>query len=536
MNSTTLRIQTEDFSVDEILNYYPVGDPPRRFFGLFDTELDNVRSRMRIGESYVKAVIVEGFYGMGKTLLVRRALLYAFRNHPDVMPIYIPFRKLALTREEELLNLAKSLNVKISGRNILPYALLKWFELHKEFLGSYGWSEGKTVTEVLKSREEVLKTIIQTAPTTFKNLIKTVNDLGFVPVVVLDEFEAFLLRGTRRYVLTAFEDAPSVMVDDVIVRLYEWFANPPNIYGVLVILTAIKMDESWVKETLKELATYPEDGTLITLLHHLRVEEKDYRRVTEGRTIDERLREAEILSKSYAGRFVLSDPAVRQRIMNYAVELKYKAGDYKELAKQVSIEPVVEEIFNYFEVMSLSMRTYVNILNQLRSAGVKRFDYEALSKVFSSGIDKCYELDTKLKNEKRIPSHAKWLKRTCGLLEHGLIALPVDVLPRPTIPPGDELKNFYDVVVKSLCTIFEIHPNKCQPWNPDAINKIRERLNSIRLQWQVVKMITTRKGSSIYVVDEAFIRWLLKDPYDLIGNEINIEEYVIQNIKKEKKE
>jgi len=536
MNNTRLYIQAEDFSADEVLNYNLVGDQSGRFYGLFTKELERAQERAKSGESYVKVLIVEGFYGMGKTLVTRRALLHAARNHPEVLPIYIPLRKFALTREEELLNIAKSLNVKVSGRNILPYALLKWFELHKEFLGSYMWSVGKTITDVAKSREEALIAVIQFGPTTLKDLIKTVNDLGFVPLVVIDELEAFLLRDTRRIVLTAFEDAPSVMVSDVIIRLYEWFTNPPGLYGLLIISTAIKMDESWVEQALKELAVYPKDGTLERLLHYLQVEDSDYKRVIENPTEEGRLKEAERLVKAYVGKFVLTNPAVRQRIANYIVELKYKAGDYEELAKRAGIEPVIKEVFNYFEVINLSMRTYVNILNRLKGVGAERFDYNALSKIFGDSVYKCYALDTELKSEKIIPSHAKWLRRTCGLLEYGLIALPIDILPLTSIPPGNELKSFYENFLKSLCWIFEVHSGECHPWNLNAVSKIRERLNSIRLQWQVVKLVTTRKGSVIYAVDEAFVRWLLEDPYDSIGNKIDIKEYVVRNIKREKKE
>jgi len=534
VTTTPIYTEAEKFAPDELLKYEPVGEAPKKFLNSFENELKNIIERAKTREGYIDVLIVEGFYGMGKTLLARRALLFAFRTHFQVLPIYIPLRKLARTPVDELRKVAEELDLKFNELTPLTVSLVKWYRDGREFLGEYGWNLGKTVDGVEKERVTALKSVLSENPETLVDLLKAVNESGFVPVMAVDELEALILRDTRREPLISGGDKPErgltkLLTRDVFNNMYN-LLNSREASGLLIITSAVKMNEEWIRIALREYAIYREP-VLAGLLTDIGVEDRELTRIS-SLDPEQALGEVETVTKKYIGRFPLSNPAVRQRLGNRVVELSYTAGDYEELAKRFGVNPVVPDILKYFAAIKLSIRTYLNILKSMRSLGVNQLDYNALARVFGARIEKCYDLDTQLKSEKVIPSHTKWLTRTCKLLEYGIVALPTDIIPTTEIQPGEELKKWYEDLVKNLCNVFEVRL-QCTPWNYSAIRRIQDRMKSLQLNWGVVKYVVAR-GTGLYAIDEAFIRWILDDPYDLVGNVIDIREYV-ESIVRERK-
>jgi len=151
--------------------------------------MKNVLERMIEGtERLVKgyrtfyAIYVEGLYGSGKTLLMRKYCSEILRRFSEVIPIYF----------------------YLGEQDFLPFTVLeryyndvKYFvEKHKISSSIVGTPElWKDRVGILRKAIDETKALEQDELEKFFNVLRKINEEGYYPVVVFDEFERVLLTG-----------------------------------------------------------------------------------------------------------------------------------------------------------------------------------------------------------------------------------------------------------------------------------------------------------------------------------------------------
>ena len=512
--------------------YKVIGAQPSRFDSIFTS---NLKSAINAGKATFSALV--GYFGMGKTLILRKQLRFSIRTYNYVLPIYIPLRSIAQARLIEGLDLLREFGVR--EPSALTLTLADWYMNCKEFLGGYEWDHGESLSGVKRKRIDVLRKAIEANPRTIEDLAKVVAEQEFVPVLAIDETEALILRQTRQspILLQRDDSVGTCLIEEVLKDLYIVTRMKKRVPCHITIATALDIrGDDWIRIPLQELARYPDDYSLEKLLKLFGISDRDLRKVKEAHTYDERLEIANELASKYSGRLPFTNPAIKQHLENVTVELRYTSDEYaKFLSENLGIRVTLPILTHFFEHAKISFRTLVRIAQELHSMKIEHLDYNALSAVFRSRVTTCYEVDTELKNSKVIPKHSKWLTRVCGLIEEGIIALPRDIAP--LIKDLDETQRvkLCKEILGKLCKVLDIPLGKCGWWSADCIMSIRSRIESIRLKWGAIKVIIGRHGTEFYAVDEVLIRLILNDPYDLIGNTIDFRDYVRQLIHESRK-
>jgi hypothetical protein len=160
--------------------------------------LHEVRSVVKGGKSF-SAVYVEGLYGTGKTLALRRAV-HDILSGPGkeefdkVIPIYFYLGEMdfALLRgfKSYVEDVKAYVNVKGRGEFLVKPNIMGWGE---------DWSKRLPVLEeILKTASEVEKRYKDEATKEvlgFFDILRELNKMGYYPLLVFDEFERVIYTG-----------------------------------------------------------------------------------------------------------------------------------------------------------------------------------------------------------------------------------------------------------------------------------------------------------------------------------------------------
>ncbi|MEM1683059.1 MAG: hypothetical protein QW245_02500 [Ignisphaera sp.] len=521
------KLRAEDFSITELREYGPLGEAAGTYISLFNYYLEE----LGFNNKKSKIIMLEGFYGMGKTLLVRRSLLHAAEQYPIALPIYIPIRGLGIEDPRRFEELREK--YRLRDPHPITYALMFWRERCENFLGKDLWNIEVRTNETKVTRLDVLAKIIEQNPKDLPMLIKIATELGFIPIVAIDELEGFILRDTRDKEYIRGLQIP--IVEEIIVKVYGWLTGRIGGGGLVILASAIGFEsDEWLRIPLQELVRYPRSAGLMELLAKFKIPSDEIQRIVTAPSVSDK--DIDEVCRKYVSTLPFKNPSVIQTLRASYVKLRYKEEDYKNLFERFNIKVIHRDLLSIFELIGLSIRTAVGIARKMRLLNLDRLEYSTLSKILKEGAEKCYSIDSDLKRQRKIPSHTKAITRVCNLLHEGILAVDnrsVSLLLYYEELSKEERVKLQEDFRKSLCRAFMIQP--CDPWNLETIHRIINVITQLRLEWHLIKLVSASNKPEYFVVDEVLLRWALGDPYDSLGNTFDLKNYLEQVIDERKK-
>ena len=462
----------------------------------------------------VDIIYLIGKYGMGKTLFVKKLIYTVMKKKENIIPIYISLRALV---SKDVAELAKS-----KKYSAITLALIKLSKELTRLAPRIDWSSGETITGTKRSRESVVKSLCEQEYSTIPDLFKAIYDEGFLPLVVIDELEAILLRSTRRLLGDiGFID----LIVDVINSVHLYLRKHINVPGLL-ILASVFDEKDWIKYPLEEFARDPRSDVREFILK-LGFKHEDLYPIESATELNERLRIAIDVFKSMRTRFPLLNPAVQQCLREKKIVIYYRESDYGRFIREyLGLELRHKLLTELFERIQMSMRTLIGICNNIKNYGYNHLDYDTLKEVFS---EKIVELDRKideLRDKKILLKHEKWIMYLRNMIKNGLIVLHEDIIPTLIVREGEE-KEYYRRYCSTLCEVFNLSCDSEWPCKSINVSSIRNRIDNIRLKYGAIRYATMLYSKGAYYVDENLIRWLLGDPYDIFGEVVDLEDLII---------
>lgn len=530
-------LAAEHFTVSSIASYQPVGEATRRFDYIFTSNTKIAREENRATLS-----ILIGYFGMGKTLLTRRELIYASRNYEDVIPIYIPLRRLAEESYSTFNNLVKKYQIPAKDVGEVPpltLALAWWLENGAVFVGKDVMEMGRSKKGYEKKRTDVLGEVLRHKPEKLNNLVNIIVDQGFVPLIAIDETEAMVLRRTRNAsILIERYGLGRLVFEEVLRNVYSLVRSTPGTGGFHVVL-ATALDPrggEWLEYPLEELARTPYDDALARfLMDVVGVESRIVNYVKGPPNLEERLKAAHMAAEQLRDSILpFRNPAVAQVLNSITVELKYTASEYKEfIEKYLGFRVLIPALAKMLEHMQLSFRTLIGIAKNIRAShgNVEIFDYNTIGLAFANTVNMCYSIEEKLVREKVVPRHTKWFGRVCKLIEKGLVILHEDrLVPDIEMQYSKEYAEVVKDIIRKLCEVLDVKFDEHTYFYASTFEKLKNRLKNIE-EWGVLKLMSVRGGERYFVIDETILRCLLGDPYDIVGNTVNLYEYIKEKVR-----
>lgn len=520
-SSVSLKIAADEYTYADLHGFNPIGHS----WKLFDSGLSKLINELKERPSS-KAYFLIGRYGMGKTLFIRKKVTELVRLEPHVAPIYAPLRRLA-----DVLPALKTKEKNIEGFLRL---LGKWFydEGYCIVEEQNVWSLGKSLrTGSGINRLRVIYDSFITAKD-LNDALKAVSESGLIPLLVLDELEALVVRGSR-WNLGRKLGEPSAhgVIRDLFNSIYIIASGAASWRG-LIVFTSVFDYEEWIRYPLREVALdreYSTDDPLTEFITSMGISSRSIERIRSIDDIEERLKAVDEEVKRVRQSNPLLQVATQERLRPFTLKLRYSAEEYEKFAEMLGIELAIKGLPHLFEKIELKPRTLIFIVMRLKELGFDKLTYETLGNVIRT-INKFNDFRNVINRLWRRTVHAKWPQRLLGLAEEGLILFDYDiVLPDPS--QRDEL-------LERLSRALDIEIQR--PLTMDGLSRIRNVLDNLRLNYEIVRQDYLRNKNGrhrrVYYIDENVVRWIFGDTRDEYGEEIDIERYLERNIASKRRE